>query len=254
MKIRAQQMDELKRAALRRFEDEMVQHMKEFSPRHCEVIGEPGVREVIRLGMQRAREHGLTNRGAVRFYIEMMFMFGSDFDTDPQYPWAAEALDAERTPNQNERADRLHAKTIDYLKNVAGPDNEYALDAMRRTRRASEADLIPPGQTLRSATLERMKSIYPQKCAYVGDAPLRALIQHGMKLAKEHSVSTDESAALFIVLMFALGHGAAADPLFPWISATLNDRAVADPEKRVDRLRRKAITYLDRALGHLERR
>ena len=88
MKIRKEQMAALDRAALKAFEDELVRHLQDFDPKHTTVLDEDGVRQVIRLGMERAAKYGLTNRGPIRFYIELMFLFGSDFDTDPWLPWA----------------------------------------------------------------------------------------------------------------------------------------------------------------------
>jgi hypothetical protein len=90
--ISAQQMKALGQAALKNFEDEMVVHSKKFSPRLCEVLGDEQLREAIRRAIGRAGEYGFDLRGPVRLYIEMMFLYGSSFDTDPQYPWAAQAL------------------------------------------------------------------------------------------------------------------------------------------------------------------
>jgi hypothetical protein len=66
LKIRKEQMEVFEQAAIRNFEDEMVQHLKKFSPRHCDVIGEDNVREVIRLGIERGKKYNLTNREIAR--------------------------------------------------------------------------------------------------------------------------------------------------------------------------------------------
>jgi hypothetical protein len=91
----------------RRFEDEMVRHIGSFSPKTWEQLGEQGVRGTIAKGIERARDYGFTKRGPMRFYLEMMFMFGPDFDTDPEHPWAREIL-VEKGWDQMRRADRLH--------------------------------------------------------------------------------------------------------------------------------------------------
>jgi hypothetical protein len=56
---------------------------------------------------------------------------------------------------------------------------------------------------------------------------------------------------LFINLMFALGHGFATDPQYPWISNTLYNSAVSDPDKRAERLYAKTMVYLDHVLANL---
>ena len=53
-------------------------------------------------------------------------------------------------------------------------------------------------------------------------------------------------------LLFGVGHGAAKDPLYPWVAATLNDPKVIDPNARAERLFRKAHLYCERMLASLE--
>src|SRR6266849_10193118 len=106
--IRPHQADTFSNTALQKFEDEMLEHLQKFSPQHCKVAGEPAVREVIRKGIETAGKYGFTNRGPLRFYIELMFMFGSYFDSDPQYPWAGTVLKDPEVIDQTIRADRLY--------------------------------------------------------------------------------------------------------------------------------------------------
>jgi hypothetical protein len=250
--IRKEQMEVFEQAALRTFEDQMVEHLKEFAPKHCEVLGESGVRQVVRLGMERARRYGFTNRGPVRFYLESMFLFGSDFDTDPQLPWAGEILKDPTIWDQTVRADRLYDRVMDYLNQVAGPDCEYAKEALRKASRQRFEGVPVSDENFENKVIARLNEVYPQKCAYIGEAALRTLVRRGNFLAERYSVSIDAGVVLFIGLMFALGHGFARDPLFPWIERTLNDTRIDNPNKRVERLHSRAMTYLSRALAYLE--
>ncbi len=52
--IRKEQMKAFENDALRRFEDEMVVHSKEFTPRLCKVIGDEQLRVALRQAMERA--------------------------------------------------------------------------------------------------------------------------------------------------------------------------------------------------------
>ena len=72
LQMRDEQMAAFERAARETFQNKMVEHLKVFTPQHFQVIGEAGVRHVIRIGMARAKAYGLTNQGPVRFYIELM--------------------------------------------------------------------------------------------------------------------------------------------------------------------------------------
>ncbi len=106
--IRREQMDLFQQVTMRSFEKDMILHVHEFAPRHCQVIGDEMVRQTVRLGIQRAITYGFTNHGPARFYIEMMFMFGSAFDTDPQMPWTLESLKGEEYMDQMDRSKLLY--------------------------------------------------------------------------------------------------------------------------------------------------
>ena len=100
--IREAQMEAFKEATRRTFEDEMVAHLAEFSPPLFKAIGEEQMRKAVHFGIGRADSHGFTFRGPTRLYLELMLLFGSYFDTDPQYPWAAEILSNRDPDSQRE--------------------------------------------------------------------------------------------------------------------------------------------------------
>jgi hypothetical protein len=84
MKIRKEQIQSFDEVRLPDFVDEMVGHLKEFTPLHSQSLGEDGVRHLIGVSIARAKRHEVTHRAAVRFYLETVILFGIDFDTDPQ--------------------------------------------------------------------------------------------------------------------------------------------------------------------------
>ena len=252
--IRNDQIDTLEQFAVKDFENELVGHLKEFAPKHSEVIEESGVREVVKLGIKRAESYGFTNRGPIRFYVEMMFMFGSDFDTDFQIPWAEGVLKNEAISDQTQRADILHDKMTEYLEPVYGPDDKYSLDALRRLSKAQPEDYNLTKQDFDRQIAAALRQIYPQKCDYLGDELLGGLIKRGRDLARSYSITSINGTALMPALILALGHGFAKDPLFPWISKTLEDDSIADPNERAERLQKRMKLYLDHALKYLEQK
>jgi hypothetical protein len=252
MIIRREQMQALGQAALRAFEDEMVVHLADFSPPLFRAVKEDQLRIVIRLGIARAGEYGITFRGPIRLYLELMLLFGSHFDTDPQYPWATEILKDQAHGLQMQRAERLYEKTREYREAVAGPEDAYTLRALsnisvfaRQPLRVSLTNLVP-------SALEEMAYIYPQKKAYVGASGLETLIRQAVAAARICGFSTDRAVTLVVVLMFAFGHGCLNDPLYPWIATTLEDDAIGDSDARARRLERRALTWLDNVLGYFD--
>jgi hypothetical protein len=117
----------------------------------------------FRIGMARARAYGLTNQGPVRFYIELMFMFGSDFDSDPLLPWVREILTDPATPDQMVRADRLYGRFTDYVEKVAGPDNKYVKEALRRASMQRFEDFRIAAEDFDTEMIARLKASYPEK-------------------------------------------------------------------------------------------
>ena len=235
----------------RTFEDGMVRHLREFNPHHCEVIGEAGLREVIRAAIVRAAEYGFTTRGPVRLYLDLIFMFGHDFDTDPLYPWAGEILNHGDGEDQMQRAERLHATALRYADAVAGPNHEFEKAALRRAQSVSWQDLrLPPG-SFEDGCVARLREAHTHKYAYVGEDAVRGMIGEAVEKAQAFSISAPEGRLLFVVMAFALGHGFVADPLYPWVSGTLNNPAIKDPNRRAERLCAKAKTYLERVLANV---
>src|SRR5213079_233609 len=84
-------------------ENQMVNHMTVFTREHMDSLGEAGLRRFVRLGIEQSARYGWTQKGPVEFFLEVMVMLGSAFDTDPQYAWVKEPLND--SADQMARAD-----------------------------------------------------------------------------------------------------------------------------------------------------
>lgn len=254
MIIRKEQLSTLEEIRLPEFEDFMVEHLKEFSPLHSASLGESGVRKLIRVGIERAKRHRFTHRGPVKFYIEAMILLGVDFDTDPQYPAAGAILrDASFSDSeQGRRADRVHAWLMELLEAAAGLDRAFAARALHRARAMPLQSIPRSSPGFADAMLRRMEENHPEKAKYLGAPALRGLIPRAVEEAEKYGVATDAGVCMFVALMFAVGHGFAQDPKYPWIAGTLTNPVIADPDKRIERLYSKTMTYLDHVLQHIE--
>ena len=250
--IRQEQTEAFRQHHLQKFEDEMVEHLKGFAARLSEMRGEECIRTVIRKGIANAGQYGFTNRGPVRFYIELMFTLGCDFDTDFQYPWAVEILRKTSVGNQTTRADRLFSRLRNYVDSVAGAKKQYILDALHKMRNVDFDAPVIQGEGLDRWIIARLEATYPQKCSYLGEADVRQLVKLGIETANRYGVSSGPGPAMLVGLMFGFGHGVTRDPLYPWVSSTLGDPAVKDPIVRGERLFRKSKLYADHLIAHLE--
>lgn len=247
---RNEQIKAFEIAAKKKFENEMVHHMEQFAPLTFKVIGEQGVRKVIEMGIERARKYGFINRGPARFYIEMMFMFGSNFDTDPQYPWATRILEDTDKGNQMWQADRLYNKAMHYVENVVGSENRYEMEALQRLILMRFEDIPTAGQDIANM----LSDMHPRKCEYMGRNSLNALIETGDIKAKSFSAYTTKGGAVFVGLMFIFGSGCFIDPQFPWVASTLDNPSIDDTDKKLERLFLKTITYMKQSSINMETR
>ncbi len=247
LKIRPEQLEEFEDEALRRFEDEMVVHSQEFTPRLCEALGEEQLRVALRQAIKRAQSYGFTNRGPIRLYIELMFLCGSDFDTDPQYPAIAEILNA--SEHQMQRAEQICEGIKDYAEKVTGPKGENVREALEALLLFTQQPLPFSSPDFVSGLLQQMTRVFPQKVNYIGEDRVTMLIEEGSKEARKYELSSVRAEALVVVLMFSFGHGCTGDPLYPWVENTLKDERIKDSEARAQRLEKKAVTWLKHVLA-----
>jgi hypothetical protein len=247
LNIRPEQMAVFEKDGARRFEDEMLAHSKEFSPRLCELIGDDQLRVALKQSIGRAKEYGFSNRGPIRLYIELMFLAGSDFDTDPQYPGLGEVLRGRGA--EMVRAERIFERINDYRENVSG---EYGVNARKALAYLADFGRQPDPFTedgLVSQLLAGMRASFPLKADYLGEPALLQLIAEGRAAAQRYGLKGARAEAMIVILMFAFGHGCVADPLYPWISQVLTDERITSAEARGQRLERKALTWLDHVLA-----
>lgn len=249
--IRPEQMEAFHEVALSNFEREMFVHLRGFSPLVVETAGEAQTRKAIHSGAKAAAGYGFTLRGPVRLYLELMILFGSSFDHDPQYSWVADVLTSSGA-SEMQRADQLFSETRRYQHDVGGPGDAYTLAALQRLASRIGQPFTAPAKELVSAVLQEVTEIYPQKATYVGEEGLTALIVSAREEAAKHGFLAAREVGVVASLMFAFGRGCVDDPLYRWIARTLNDERLVDPADRANRLERRAQVWLEHALAHLQ--
>lgn len=184
--IRQEQTEAFRQHHLKKFEDEMVEHSNQVAPVLCKLIGDEHVRLAAHRGITQAQTYGFTNRGPIRLFIEMKLLFGSSFDTDPQYPWAAATL---RGPDHEmSRAEALRNKTLEYHQKVSGPDAVNTYEALKKLAVLAKSPLSFSAEDSGPGMLREMARVFPQKSAYVGERALAVLVGRGTSEAREAAV------------------------------------------------------------------
>lgn len=117
--INPEQQAALNALSRENFIERVTGHLQRFFPQHCAALGPDGVREAIDHGIDRAGGYGIVGERDVVLYLDLMFAFGRDFDTDPNLPWAAAILTDERIPAPKQRINRLHAAALAHTADAA---------------------------------------------------------------------------------------------------------------------------------------
>lgn len=127
LKIRKEQKQAFAKREIKGFEDRMIEHLDTLFPAYCETLGEPAVRRLIGLGIERAARYGIESENGVCIYVDTMFAFGRDFDADPSLPWAHALLVDREIEGPLLRADALFEAALDHLEEARGIRTEEAV-------------------------------------------------------------------------------------------------------------------------------
>jgi hypothetical protein len=249
MIIRDSQFEVFEKNAWASFIDELVSRVGRAAPRLAAVAMGPGVRSFVVQNAAEARRFGFTKREPIRFFVETAVVLGHGFATDPQYPWAHAIVTGPDT--EDVRADFLCRHLFDYLHEVSGPDSVFAQRALQRFE-----EVLPPTTPVdalpdRDQALRLMRQCYPEKLEYVGQHQFRLLWDRAAETAAGFALQQRHAASVLALLMVAFGHGIAINPLYPWVSASMSDSAIADPQARLERLYDRTRRYLRHVLTHL---
>jgi hypothetical protein len=97
LRIRQPQIAVFSQVEVRKFEAWMLVHLKRFFPRRCAGVGEARLQEIVHYGVLRAAVYGITAKRDVCKFIDLMIVFGRDFDTEKGSRWARDILGKKRS-------------------------------------------------------------------------------------------------------------------------------------------------------------
>ncbi len=120
--IRKEQMDAFSIPVNEDFKKWVFVHLTEFFPDQCRAIGDPAVSDAIMHGITRAQSYGIRHQADVCTYIDLMFVFGRDFDIDRHLPWAASILNDSSIVDSKARIDRLYDEAMKCLRRIAAEE------------------------------------------------------------------------------------------------------------------------------------
>lgn len=234
--IRQEQMAAFEQAAVRNFERRVYDFMEPFFPDHYRVLGEKPMREFIHLGLEWAAQQHLVSERDMHLAISLRFLLGSYFNEDPQWPWVADLLKDEAPETARMRMTPIYDQAMTLLDAMIGPDNEYLRQTLGVLRQPQVFDSLPEAPSVGHRLLLLLQALAPQKYQALGEDALRNLVRQGYSAARQHGLTTERGAMIYLALVLVLGTGFDRDPLYPWAAAVLANPALADPAEKAKAL------------------
>lgn len=237
--VRPEQLEGMRRYAVEQYAQRTLKQFKQYFTRHCAIIGDEPMRNMLVLGVERAKRHRIIGECNVVLYTSLMLLFGSYFDEDPQYAWSKQALEQDRSSPEAVSAERLYDCGAKEWECLAGKDNIDLVKVLVRLRSVSYEDL---SQVSSQPLLPLLQSLYPQKARHIGDERMLGLLRQCGTQAAQWKIGTPAGVALVVVLAFLCGSGFGEDPMFPWATEPLTAPGLGAAE-RTRTLYNNAIGY-----------
>lgn len=246
--IDSETIQTLRDAAVRRYEQDLVAHVRTFFPNHYRLAGTDGVASLAQLAITRARSCGITSERGVCLFLNTMLLLGSFFNQDPQFRWVASILTGGHA-EADYRAATLAERAKDWFTIVAGLNNRALNRTLVQVHQDSEKVFRYPVQGEPMAHLVALlRWISPTKCDLLGAQTLQTLILDADARAPALRLVTAYGRTCHVAFSFMLGIGYYQDPLHDWARATLDGDLVG--EARVAHLHTAALAALGDFLAH----
>lgn len=111
--LRKEQLKIFETVAAKEFEERAIAGLRERAPDQCAKLGDAELANLVRYGAERAKSYGIVAEPDVCKYLGVMLQLGSDFDRNPQYPWAARTLNDAGLGDPSARVSRLAAEALE---------------------------------------------------------------------------------------------------------------------------------------------
>ncbi|MFH0724840.1 MAG: hypothetical protein V2B19_00545 [Pseudomonadota bacterium] len=246
--IRNSQKELFDNHAMRHFEERTLVRLRKYFPKHCAAVNddEAVLRRIIRAGHSKAKQYDLTFESGAVLVTDLMFLFGSGFDTDPQYPWAAQWLTCQRPTEQHIKIEAIYLDAVDCAKGIYGPDNAYFKKTLQTIlrRRSEESPFVPP-ERMPAFLRQTLQGLSPEKCRYIGDKALQNLITHVLAAAGRQGITSTGGTVAYGVAMFVLGYRFETDLLFPWAGKIFRKNSVSG-EGKIAAFQQAANQFLEK--------
>jgi len=122
LRIRREQYQALDKATAEDFEGRVIKFLKNAFPGRCRSLGNEGIREVVRYGARAAARYGFTRENDQYQFVELIFLLGSKFDQNPNFPWAQAILHDSRENDSSAKMAQLRQAAAQHIAQASRND------------------------------------------------------------------------------------------------------------------------------------
>ncbi|MCL1029417.1 hypothetical protein [Serratia silvae] len=181
-------------------------------------LGDECFKQAISGGVIKAEKIGFSERGPVQLYVSLLIVFGSGFETDPQYAWFSKVMDENKSLPQLEQADFLFEKVRCYLDEIGGESERHLLNCASKLLHLDFEKVNIRHENYINDIHELLIKLHPQKYLSTPKDDITILIQQGIIKANNiYGFDNTNHVALIVLFMFFMGHQFDQDPFYQWI-------------------------------------
>ncbi|WP_275365035.1 hypothetical protein [Xenorhabdus bovienii] len=207
-------------------------------------LGEDELRTALEKAVEKAKNDGFDQRGAVQFYIDILILFGTEFQTDPQYSWIKTILDSHFHLPQLERTNLLYHEVTRYLNEVHGEQDEHLKTSILKFQNINIERLNVQWNIYENNVDALLNSLYPQKYRYTKQDNIKKFIQFGVEKSNQYNIENANHSAFLTLIMFLLGHQFEQNFFLPNFNERLLKQYYADVDSLIIEMENKTKDYL----------
>lgn len=182
-------------------------------PSLVRLLAKDEFRLFIEQGIILANKSGYTQRGPVRLYLDMLIIFGVDFEQDSLFQW----LKIEREDvSQIEKSISLYTFLNKYFDDVYGENSVFFKDSLEKFLTLNVKDLYISIGGDNKALHEFLQNIYQQRYDFYGPDFINNLIASSEQYCKRYGLIEDSYKSYLILIMFLFGRSLDQDLLRRW--------------------------------------
>ncbi|MDR1662758.1 MAG: hypothetical protein LBR95_10145 [Azoarcus sp.] len=217
--IRAQHHALLQKRAFEAYITELIEYGEDTQPGgFLDRLSEERLREILKTVCAKSEaSFGFDQRGPIHGYLDLVWVYGWDFESDPQYQWVIQTKKANEALTQVEQADILFDEMQDYEEAVNGDEFQYRNAFIKNFQVLNVSALPVREATFVPDMLCVLHDLYPQKYERANEQALAQLItEERSKAAGIFGFHKPHHQGLIVILAFLLGHEFHRNPFLDW--------------------------------------